>query len=205
VTLKYREQEWPVEQYRYLGLTLSSTKGVMGGIAGLEKAGRRAAMATLSECRQLHISDLGLAMYLFNNQVLPCLTYAAEVWLPYLTADRVTCKMFTAPEEGIHQSLERVQLCFIKRFLGLRANTSHWVTLAESSRLPIYMFAYKRVCPYWNKLAGLGSRHLGRSVLEESDQLHTLAQPTWAGLVLQLGSDLQVSPHFRPHVQQYAW
>jgi hypothetical protein len=149
VTLKYREQKWPaVEQYRYLGLTLSSTKGVMGGIADLEMAGRRAAMATHSRCRQLHICDLGLAMSLFNNQVLPCITYAAEVWLPYLTADRVTCKMFTALEEGIHQCLERVQLCFIKRFLGLRANTSHWVTLAESSRLPVYMFAYKRVCRY---------------------------------------------------------
>jgi hypothetical protein len=45
-------------------------------------------------CGQLQISDLGLAMSLFNNQVPPCLTYAAEVWLPYLTADRVTCKIY---------------------------------------------------------------------------------------------------------------
>jgi hypothetical protein len=68
-----------VEQNRYLGVTFSSTKGIMGGIADLERAGRRAAMATLSGCRQLQISDLGLAMSLFNNHVLPCLTYAAEV------------------------------------------------------------------------------------------------------------------------------
>jgi hypothetical protein len=100
------------------------------------------------DLRQLQISDLGLIMSLCNNQVLPCLTYAAEVWLPYLTADRVTCKMLTSPEEGIHQCLERVQLCFIKRSLGLRANTFHCVTLAESSRLPVYMFAFKRVCRY---------------------------------------------------------
>jgi hypothetical protein len=98
----------------------SSTKGITGGIADLERAGRRA--ATLSRCKQLQISDLGLAMSLVKDQVLPCLTYAAEVWLLYLTADRVTCKMLTSPEEGLHQCLERVLLllCFIKRFLGLR-------------------------------------------------------------------------------------
>jgi hypothetical protein len=206
VRLSYRGQEWPVqEQYRYLGLTFSSTKGIMGSIADLERAGRRAALATLSRCRQLHISDLRLALSLFNNQVLPCLTYTLEVWLPCLTADRVTCKMLTSPEEGIHQCLERVQLCFIKRFLGLRASTPHWVTLAESSRLPVYMFAYKRVCRYWNKLAQLGDRHLARLVLEESHQMHTIAKPTWAGLVLQLGSDLRVAPRCVPHEREHAW
>jgi hypothetical protein len=97
-----------------------------------------------------------------------------------------------------------VQLCFIKRFLGLRAST-HWVTLAESSRLPVYMFAYKRVCRYWNKLAQLGDRHLARLVLEESLQMHTNAQPTWAGLVLQLGSDLRVAPRYVPHEREHAW
>jgi hypothetical protein len=113
--------------------------------------------------------------------------------------------MLTSPEEGIHQCLERVQLSFIKRFLGLRPSTSHWVTLAECSRLPVYMFAYKRVCRYWNKLASLGNKHLARLVFEESHQMHTVAQPTWAGLVLQLGSELGVSPRYRPHADVQAW
>jgi hypothetical protein len=144
-------------------------------------------------------------MSLFSNQELPCLTCAAEVWLPYLTADRVTCKMLTSPEEGIHHCLERVQLWFIKWFLGLRANTSHWVTLAESSRLPVYMLAFKRVCRYWNKLAALGSEHLARLVFKESHQLHTIASPTWAGMVLQLGAELRVSPHCSPRQQEQEW
>jgi hypothetical protein len=38
--------------------------------------------------------------------------------------------------------------------------------------------AYKRVCCFWNKLAQLDDRHLARLVLEESQLMHTIAQPT---------------------------
>jgi sorting nexin-29 len=83
--LVYRGQQWPqVESYTYLGLELSGTKGIMAGVAGLERAGQRAAMATLARCRQLHIDDVDTAVRLFNSQVLPCLLYGAEVWLPYM-------------------------------------------------------------------------------------------------------------------------
>jgi hypothetical protein len=67
------------------GADIQQRKGIMGGVADLEWAGRRAAIATLGRCRELHISNLRLAMSLFNNQVVPCLTYTAEVWLPYIT------------------------------------------------------------------------------------------------------------------------
>jgi hypothetical protein len=111
------------EQYRYLGLTFNSIKGIIGGIAELERAGHRAAIATLSRHQRLHISDLrlDLTMSLFINQVLPCVTFAhaAEVWLPYITADSVTCKMLTSPEKGIHQCLERVQFMFHQADYGL--------------------------------------------------------------------------------------
>jgi hypothetical protein len=60
------------------------------------------------------------------------------------------------------------------------------------------MFARKRVCRYWNKLAALRNEHLARLVFEESNQLHTMASPTWAGSVLQLGSELRVPPHYSP-------
>jgi hypothetical protein len=46
----------------------------------------------------------------------------------------------------------------IKRFLGLRADMSHWVTLPESNRPPAYISACKRVCRYWEQAGCAGQR-----------------------------------------------
>jgi hypothetical protein len=51
----------------------------------------------------------------------------------------------------------------------------------------------------------LGNEHLARMVFEESHQLHTTASPTWAGMVLHLGSELRVSPHFSTRQQEQKW
>jgi hypothetical protein len=44
-----------------------------------------------------------------------------------MAAARLFCRpaSVASPEEGIHQCLERPQLSFIKRYLGLQSNTSH--------------------------------------------------------------------------------
>jgi hypothetical protein len=177
--LMYRGQAWPQkESYQYLGLTFSSTAGIMACLKGLERAGHRAAMATIARCRQLHIDDIGTAMQLFNSQVLPCLLYGAEVWLPYLVGKR---RLLSDPVGALQDSLERVQLRFVKRLLHLRQTTASWVVLAEAGRLPMYMYGLRRVCRYWNKLAACDQGHLARRALLDSLEGGTLL---WAGQVV---------------------
>jgi sorting nexin-29 len=194
--LVYKGAQWPVsEQYTYLGVTFSSTQGIAHGIQGLEQAGRRAAMATLARCRQLHISDVGTAMALFNNQVLPCLLYGAEVWLPYLVPDRASKRMLTDALEGIHERLERVQLMFLKRLLHLKSSTPSWVVLAEASRPPVYVYALKRLCRFWNKLAQAGEGHLARMALMESVGLQAVSGASWGQWVLGMQQQLGLHLH----------
>jgi exonuclease III len=179
VQLVFEGQAWPVrDEYRYLGMVMSRTKGVTAGIATLELAGKRAAAWVLQRCRELQITDLGLAMNLFNTQVLPCITYGAEVWLPYMqciTAD---------PLKGLQEPMERVQLWFLKRFLRLRGSTPSWVLLAECSRAPVYLYALKQVCRYWNKLVQQDEDHLAHTVFLDSVQAAQAGVESWAGKVL---------------------
>jgi hypothetical protein len=53
--------------------------------------------------------------------------------------------------------------------------------------------------------AALGNEHLAGPVFEESHRLHTMASPTWVGMVLQLGSELRVSPNFSTRQQEQEW
>ena len=181
VRLQYKGQEWPVhDDYRYLGLVVSSTQGLIAGIGHLELAGRRAAVRVLQRCRELQITDLHMALSLFNNQVLPCITYGAEIWLPYMHC------IMAAPFKAMQAQMERVQLWFLKRFLGLRSNTPSWVVLAESSRAPVYLYALKQVCRYWNKLVGQDDHHLAHVVFQASVQAAREGRDSWAGRVLQV-------------------
>jgi hypothetical protein len=179
VQLAYGGQEWPIQdEYRYLGLVVSRTKGVAAGAATLELAGKRAAVWVLQRCRELQITDLGLAMNLFNSQVLPCITYGAEVWLPYMEC------IMAEPLKGMQAPMERVQLWFLKRFLRLRGSTPSWVLLAECSRAPVYLYALKQVCRYWNKLVQQDEHHLAHNVFLGSVQAAQAGLESWAGRVL---------------------
>jgi hypothetical protein len=192
VPLKYRGELWPqVETYTYLGLELGGTQGVLQGVKALVRAGRRAAMAALSRCRQLHIDDLDTAMRLFNNQVLPCLLYGAEVWLPFVMRQH-RGGMLANPTQAVKHCLEKVQLLFIKRVLRLRQNTTSWVVLAEAGRLPVFMYGLRRVCRYWNKLASADAQHLARAALLESVEGNAAA---WAPIVASVCPQLGITLH----------
>jgi hypothetical protein len=153
---------------------------VGAGQSHLELAGRRAAYRVLQRCRELHITELDVALALFDNQVLPCLTYGAEVWMPYMTC------LMADPIKAMQAPMERVQLWFLKRFLGLRHSTPSWVVLAEASRAPVYLYALKQVCRLWNKLAGLNDHHLARRVFLDSIQLAKEGVQSWAERVLHV-------------------
>jgi hypothetical protein len=179
--LIYKGQAWPVEDdYRYLGLVLSCTQGLGAAQGHLESAGKRAAYRVLQRCRELHITELDIALTLFDNQVLPCLTYGAEVWMPYMKC------LMADPIKAMEAPMERVQLWFLKRFLGLRGTTTSWVVLAEASRAPVYLYALKQVCRLWNKLACLNEHHLAYRVFLDSIQLAREGVQSWAERTLHV-------------------
>ena len=105
--------------------------------------------------------------------------------------------MLSHPVEGMRERLERVQLLFLKRFLHLRHSTSSWVVLAECGRLPVYMYGFRRVCNYWNKLAQADEQHLARLAFLESLVLPGGAAQVcpWAQRVhsMQLYLDIQLN------------
>jgi len=69
-----------VQSFRYLGLKLHSTKGMVVAIAKLTVARKKALFALRRRCNDLSITDPEVMCQLFDSLVCPVLSYACEVW-----------------------------------------------------------------------------------------------------------------------------
>ncbi|GBF96315.1 hypothetical protein Rsub_09385, partial [Raphidocelis subcapitata] len=75
----YRGARVPTSpEFKYLGVTLHSTKGTTPEAHQRKAAGLRAAFALLARCKQRGIADFSLRCRLFRILVEPTLNYCAE-------------------------------------------------------------------------------------------------------------------------------
>jgi hypothetical protein len=71
--------EW-VQSFRYLGLELHSTRGMVIAIDKLTIVGKKTLFALCRKCNDLSITDPKVMCQLFNSLIRPILSYACEVW-----------------------------------------------------------------------------------------------------------------------------
>ncbi len=69
-----------VQSFKYLGLELHSTRGMVVAIDKLIAAGKKALFALRYKCNDLSITDPEVMCQLFDSLVCPVLSYACEVW-----------------------------------------------------------------------------------------------------------------------------
>ncbi len=69
-----------VQSFRYLGLELHSTRGMVVAIAKLTIAKKKALFVLRRRCNDLSIKDPEIMCQLFDSLVNPVLSYACEVW-----------------------------------------------------------------------------------------------------------------------------
>jgi len=78
-----------VQSFRYLGLELHSTRGMVVAIDKLTTVGKKALFALHHRCNDLNITDPEVICQLFDSLVRPVLNYACEVWIGYTRAKRL--------------------------------------------------------------------------------------------------------------------
>ena len=131
-----------VDEFKYLGMPMHSTKGLGPAIDYLCKAAKMAMFGLQHRCQQLRIHDPVLKCKLFDTLVQPILCYCCEVWS--ITGSR-------AALEG----MERIQVGFLKILLGVQVHTKTLHVLAEFGRYPLQITWQSQAAKYMQRLESL--------------------------------------------------
>ncbi|KAL3132548.1 hypothetical protein ABBQ32_14236 [Trebouxia sp. C0010 RCD-2024] len=126
-----------VQSYKYLGFEFHATKSLAHGVSKLVSAANKAMHAMNRRCAFLHISDPKQRCNLFDNLVLPILSYASEVW---------------AVDEGVGKAAEQLHRQFLKHVLCVRGNTANLIVLAEFGRYPLCFHWWQQILRYHNRI-----------------------------------------------------
>lgn len=169
-----------VDEFKYLGVLLHATKGLSPALEFLCKAARRAMFGVQSRCQQLHIHDPVLKCKLFDTLVKPILSYCCEVW------SSMACK--TALD-----SLERLEIGFLKVLLGVQVHTKTLHVLAEFGRYPLHLTWHKQAANCLRRLETMSPDRLLKQAFLADCRLPD--NVSWrARLVNQLGDSLVSAP-----------
>ena len=67
---------------------------------------------------------------------------------------------------------EKLHLYFLKRVLGVSKSTPSSIVLAEFGRFPLYVYKWKQILRYWNRLVIMDENRLVKQAFNESYYLH---------------------------------
>jgi hypothetical protein len=145
------------QQFKYLGITMHETRGFSFCGEVLAEAGRKALFALQQRCQVLQLTDAAIQCKLFDALVKPILSYACEIW---------------AVDFGKqNNSLERIQLHFLRSFLHVRSSTASCAILGEFGRYPLQLHWDKLTAKYWNRMFSLDNNRLVKRAFLDNAQL----------------------------------
>jgi hypothetical protein len=122
------------DSYHYLGLTFSATGSFLKARQHISQQANKAMHLLFTK---LNNADLppDLAMKLFDNTVVPILTYGSEIF-GYENLDL----------------LEKVHSTFLRRLTYARKSTPKYMLHGELGRYPIYINVYTKMISFWTRL-----------------------------------------------------
>ncbi len=130
--------EW-VQSFKYLGLELHNTRGMVVATNKLTAAGKKALSALRRRCNDLSITDPKVMCQLFDSLVHPILSYACEVWTGCTGV------------KGLQQA-EQVHRMFLRGILGVNKTTNTFAVLGEFGRYPLEYFWWQQTLKYYDRL-----------------------------------------------------
>ena len=141
---KYIEQ---VDSYKYLGLIISGSQNrFKKHFSYMKDKANRAIITTNIYIRHATRGELPIHLYLkvFDQQIRPILEYASEIW----------CQ----PQPI--QELERTQLKFLKKSIGVSQSTPTPAVLGETGRFPLHMRQEDSLLKLWARINLLPSTNI---------------------------------------------
>ena len=119
--------------------------------------------------RRLSSSDPMNFWKLFDSQIEPMLTYAAEVW-----------------GLGNVDQIEKVQTFAMKRFLSVPLHSSNKLLYGETGRYPLFIRTAVKCIKYWIRLIRLPLSRLCRQTYDMLLIQHNQGRINWVSKVQQI-------------------
>ena len=158
-----------VNSYKYLGIALTTKLSTTQAVADLIPKAKRKIITILKALRKINCTDWGVFSKIFDAQIQPALLYASGIW----GTRRV-------------ETVEKVHLFAIKRFLGLSNRTPSIIVYGESGRYPLAVSSQIRSIKYWLRLLKLNQYRLPFGAYRCSQNLAERGKVSWAGRVKEL-------------------
>ena len=136
-----------VENVKYLGMIMTYTRTLTPANEYLCKTATKAMFGLQLRCQQLHFHDPIIKCKLFDTLVKPILCYGCEVW------------SIVANKSDLDK-LERIQIGFLKRLLGVQIQTSNLHVLADSGRYLLQLSWQALAGNYLTRLENMGAARL---------------------------------------------
>ena len=155
--------------YKYLGMTFTTKLCIDFVLSDVCKKGNKGVMEIQKAMRRLSSSDAMIFWKLFDSQIEPMLTYAAEV-------------------SGLRNvdQIEKVQTFAMKRFLSVPLHASNKLLYGETGRYPLFIRTTVKCIKYWIRLIRLPLSRLCRKTYDMLLIQHNQGRINWVSKVQQI-------------------
>jgi hypothetical protein len=162
-------------EYVFLGL-LTKQRNTAAGM--VQSAARKGQAAISVIYRKLHLlgarSNAAVLLRLFDNVVMPNLTFGCEVWGPWILhcpeqEDLAHATWLSSFHERPAENLvDQVRLSFARTLLSLPSRSPVWNTLRELGWYPLQVFVARQLVRFMNKLWKMPENTLARQAMLQS-------------------------------------
>ncbi|MEW8547414.1 MAG: reverse transcriptase family protein, partial [Candidatus Thiodiazotropha sp.] len=131
-----------VNEYKYLGIFLARSGSFLKAKKHIVEQANNALFSLQRKIRFLNL-PIDMQFDLFNKMIKPILLYGCELW-----------------GFGNIDSIERVQLKFLKQILNLKKSTPSFMVYGELGAYPLYIDIQCRMVSFWAKLGSSGNNDI---------------------------------------------
>ena len=149
--------------YRYLGMIFTTKLSLSSFLEDTCRKAKKGVIQLLRCMNRLKSTDCCIFWKLFEAQIEPILSYAAEVW---------------GLEDNVQ--LERIHTFAIKRSINVPLHSSNSVIYGETGRYPLYICTYVKCIKYWLRLIKLENNRICKQAYNMLVHQEELGYRNWA-------------------------
>ena len=157
-----------VNKYKYLGYIFTTKLSESTNLENLNVKAKQRIVSLVRFLFGIQNFNTSVFFHLFDAQILPVLTYGAELW-----------------GIGRHDTIEKVQLFACKRFMSLATRTPNCFIYGELGRYPLYINTTLRAVKYWLRLCDMSADRLPKQAFLMLSNLTVKGKGNWADSLKQ--------------------
>ena len=184
-----------VHNFLYLGININSN----GSFTQCKEILTKKAQKSINKLKGLLCGmtvKKSVALKLFDQLVLPILTYGAEIWAP-LDMKNLLVKGNTCIEE-LYSKLpqEKLNIQFCKFILRVSSRSSNLAAMGELGRYPLYVYILPRVIKYYSRITEIQDNSLLKDAFSEmikADETNSRKSVTWFKIMKHIINSIKVN------------